>query len=260
MMPVQIRHRLELSEDHTGRRGESSPSSGCDELCAWINAAETVADRRRTFAMASTTEDDTPHDGAPTSWSSEIDQLTSGVSGTKKIQRLLLVSAGNSNQNLFGNSDYLQTSHLPENEIELPAHAWNAICVGAYTEKTVVPVGEPGVALAPAGDLSPSSRTASWLSHWPIKPDVVFEGGNWLVNGLAFFPLLGHSALSLLTTDHQFPARVFTTCGNKRGNGRGSTCDHRTVVRLSESLARNHPSAICIVRTLDAADAQPSPR
>jgi hypothetical protein len=104
---------------------------------AGINAAETVAERRRTFAMASTTEEDTPHDGAPTSWSSEIDQLIAGASGLKKIQRLFLVSAGNTNQNLFQNDDYLSISHHPDNEIESPAHAWNAICVGDYTNKTV---------------------------------------------------------------------------------------------------------------------------
>lgn len=39
-------------------------------------------DRRRTFSMAVTTVDDTPHDGAPTSWSTEVDQIISGISGT----------------------------------------------------------------------------------------------------------------------------------------------------------------------------------
>jgi Subtilase family len=211
MVPVQIRHRLESAKIIPDAGHNPHHLLGAMTR-AGINAAETIADRRRTFMIASTTEDDTPHDGAPTSWSSEIDQLASGTSGAKKIERLLLVSAGNTNQNLFGNGDYLQISHLPENEIESPAHAWNTICVGAYTEKSVLPPGEPGAALAPTGDLSPSSRTASWLSHWPIKPDVVLEGGNWLVNGPP--PPLGHSALSLLTTDHQFPIRAFTTCSD----------------------------------------------
>lgn len=209
MAPIQIAHRLE-SAKIIPDAGQNPHHLLGAMTRAGINAAEAIADRRRTFAMASTTEDDTPHDGAPTSWSSEIDQLAVGASGLKKIPRLLLVSAGNTDQNLFGNGDYLVTSHLPENEIESPAHAWNAICVGAYTEKNMLPAGQPGVALAPPGDLAPSSRTASWLSYWPIKPDVVFEGGNWLVNGPP--PPLGHSALSLLTTDHQFPTRAFTTC------------------------------------------------
>lgn len=214
MMPIQIRHRLESAKIIPDAGHNPHHLLGAMTR-AGINAAETVADRRRTFAMASTTEDDTPHDGAPTSWSSEIDQLIAGTSGLKKIPRLFLVSAGNTDQSLFGNDDYLSVSHHPDNEIESPAHAWNAISVGAYTNKVVLPAGESGAPLAPAGDLAPSSRTASWLSHWPIKPDVVFEGGNWIVDGPP--PPMGHSALSLLTTDHQFPLRAFTTCGETSG-------------------------------------------
>ncbi|MEY9364230.1 hypothetical protein ABH994_006951 [Bradyrhizobium yuanmingense] len=210
MMPIRIQLRLESAKIIPDAGHNPHHLLGAMTR-AGINAAETAGDRRRTFAMASTTEDDTPHDGAPTSWSSEVDQLIVGTSGLKKIPRLFLVSAGNTNQNLFGNQDYLSTSHHPQNEIESPAQAWNAICVGAYTDKVVLPAGERGVPLAPAGDLAPSSRTASWLSHWPIKPDVVFEGGNWIVNGPP--PPMAHSALSLLTTDHRFPLRAFTTCG-----------------------------------------------
>lgn len=214
MMPIQIRHRLESAKIIPDAGHNPHHLLGAMTR-AGINAVETVADRRRTFAMASTTEDDTPHDGAPTSWSTEIDQLIAGTSGLKKIPRLFLVSAGNTNQNLFDNGDYLSMSHDPENEIESPAHAWNAICIGAFTNKIALPAGEPGAPLAPAGDLAPSSRTASWLSHWPMKPDVVFEGGNWVVNGPP--PPMAHPALSMLTTDHQFPLRAFTTCGETSG-------------------------------------------
>ena len=49
--------------------------------------------------------------------------------------------------------------------------AWNAVCVGANTEKVTLTGGQQGQPLAPSGDLSPASRTASWSSHWPIKPD-----------------------------------------------------------------------------------------
>ena len=118
MAPIRIIHRLE-SAKIIPDAGQNPHHLLGAMTRAGINAAEAVADRRRTFAMASTTEDDTPHDGAPTSWSSEIDQLTVGASGLKKIPRLFLVSAGNTDQNLFGNGDYLVTSHLPENEIEV---------------------------------------------------------------------------------------------------------------------------------------------
>ncbi len=214
MNPIHVRHRLESAKIIPDAGHNPHHLLGAITRDG-INAAEVTGDRRRTFTMASTTEDDTPHDGAPTSWSSEIDQLTSGVSGEKKIKRLLLVSAGNTNQDQFGNDDYLTVCDHPDHEVESPAHAWNAICVGAYTEKNVLPAGEFGAPLAPVGDLAPSSRTASWSSHWPLKPDVVFEGGNWLVDGAP--PPMKHPALSLLTTDHQFPQRAFTTTGETSG-------------------------------------------
>jgi len=214
MNPIQVRHRLESAKIIPDVGHNPHHLLGAVTRKG-INAVEATTDRRRTFTMATTTVDDTPHDGAPTSWSSEVDQLASGVSGDKKIKRLVLVSAGNSNQNQFGNSDYLAICDLPDNELESPAHAWNAICVGAFTEKNVLPPGEEGLPLAPVGDLSPSSRTASWSSHWPLKPDVVFEGGNWLVDGAP--PPMKHPALSLLTTDHQYPQRAFTTMGETSG-------------------------------------------
>lgn len=214
MNPIQIRHRLESAKIIPDAGHNPHHLLGAVTRKG-INAVEITGDRRRTFTLAITTEDDSPHDGAPTSWSSEVDQLASGVSGDKKKKRLVLVSAGNSNQNQFGNNDYLSVCDLPSNEVESPAHAWNAICIGAYTEKNVLPAGEVGLPLAPVGDLAPSSRTASWSSHWPLKPDVVFEGGNWLVDGAP--PPMKHPALSLLTTDHQYPQRAFTTTGETSG-------------------------------------------
>ena len=80
--------------------------------------------------------------------------------------------------------------------------------VGAFTEKTVLPNGEPAQALAPFGDLSPASRTASWSSHWPNKPDVVLEGGNWALSAMP--PPMRHGWLSLLSTHHNYPVRSFT--------------------------------------------------
>ena len=171
-----------------------------------IDAVE-VSARRRTFAMASTTSEDTPHDGAPTSWSSEIDQLAAGVSGNNNNPRLILISAGNIDAMTFGAGNYLQTCDHPDSEVESPAQAWNAISVGAYTEKTMLPAGESYTALAPSGDLSPASRTASWSSDWPLKPDVVLEGGNWAAGAAP--PPLTHGWLSLLTTHHSYPQRSF---------------------------------------------------
>ncbi len=175
-----------------------------------VNVVEQNHPRRRTYTMASTTGEDTPHDGAPTSWSSAVDQLASGASGEVDTKRLFMISAGNTNNFTFGAGDYLETCDHEDNEIESPAQSWNALCVGAYTEKTQLPLTEPGNALASFGDLSPSSRTASWSSHWPLKPDVVMEGGNWVIGAAP--PPMRHGWLSLLTTHHQYPLRSFTFC------------------------------------------------
>lgn len=205
--PVQVTHRLESVKLIPDAGHNPHELLGVITRNA-INAVEVNHPRRRTFTMASTTEDDTPHDGAPTSWSSEIDQLTAGVSGDRREPRLLLVSAGNTDNSTFNNGNYLDRCDHEDNEIESPAQAWNAICVGAYTEKTQLPPGETGVALAPFGDLSPSSRTATWKSHWPIKPDVVLEGGNWVAGPMP--PPMRHGPLSLLSTDRRYPIRSFS--------------------------------------------------
>lgn len=207
-MPIQVQHRLESAKIIPDAGQNPHHLLGAVILKA-VNAVEANAERGRTFSMATTTDADTPHDGAPTSWSSEIDQLAAGVSGNQKQQRLFVISAGNTDQNRFRGSDYLSICDDPDHEIESPAQAWNSICVGAYTEKVRLLNGTHAHAVAPMGDLSPSSRTASWSNHWPIKPDVVMEGGNWAQDGMP--PPMQYPELRLLTTDHRHPMRSLTT-------------------------------------------------
>jgi hypothetical protein len=63
--------------------------------------------------------------------------------------------------------------------------------------------------IANVGGLSPFSTTSqTWQSHWPLKPDVVFEGGNAARDGLGAAWM---SSLSLLTTHFKPTERMFTT-------------------------------------------------
>jgi hypothetical protein len=65
--------------------------------------------------------------------------------------------------------------------IQEPAQSWNALTIGAYTQKSIISeeIFEGYEPIAPSGGLSPYSRTSIvWDKKWPIKPDVVFEGGN----------------------------------------------------------------------------------
>jgi len=62
---------------------------------------------------------------------------------------------------------------------------------------------------APAGDLSPRSRTSCiWGRQWPNRPDVVFEGGNLATDGACAGEVLDD--LSLLTVHHKVGQRLFT--------------------------------------------------
>ncbi|MGR3824208.1 MAG: S8 family peptidase [Salipiger marinus] len=206
---IPVPHRLE-SAKVIPDAGQNPHHLLGDRTQKAINAVEVEPHRLRTFALATTTEDDTPHSGAPTSWSTELDQLAVGRSGTVKQKRLIVVSAGNLFPQHGGTADYLaRCDDNDEAEIQSPAQAWNTISVGAMT--TMNGVGGPtyGATLAEVGDLAPMSRTASWTKTWPIKPDIVLEGGNWFNDGFSTTPNQ-HSDLMLVTTSRSYPARSFT--------------------------------------------------
>lgn len=175
-----------------------------------VSRAEIQApERNRAFCLA-VTSNGPEWRGRPTSWSAKLDDL---IYGEGEDQRLICVSAGNIR------AHYPAIEYLDQNDsagIENPAQAWNALTIGAITEKcTITDHTYAGWhPLAPAGDLSPLSRTSvPWNYEWPVKPDVVFEGGNYGVD-----PSTGAGDhlddLALLTTHHRLQERLFTTTGD----------------------------------------------
>jgi len=146
--------------------------------------------------------------GQPSSWSAEIDQFASGMEDGK--QRLFVISAGN-NLNLLSHVDHWEQLHLAE--IEDPAQSWNALTVGAYTEKTTNddPTFDGWSPFARAGDVAPASRSSvnwSWRKHAPYKPDVVAEGGNRLLSPDRS-EVSNESVVSLLTTSGRTTGQLF---------------------------------------------------
>lgn len=151
--------------------------------------------------------------GEPSLWSASIDALSVGTDigqsddGIALISqpdptaaRLFLISAGNVRDRQPG-IDYRDLCDAAV--IEDPAHAWNALTVGAYTNLTSTP-SDPSFAswtsLASEGDISPHSRTSLLFGSrlWPIKPDICMEGGNVLTDGVDFHDK--HPLLSVRTT------------------------------------------------------------
>jgi hypothetical protein len=100
---------------------------------------------------------------------------------------------------------------LSTSGIRDPGQAWNALTVGAFTEKVLITEEDAQgyTAVAPSGGLSPYTRTsATWNSAWPLKPEVVFEGGNV---GKDARGATWMTSLQLLTTNNLHLERPFAT-------------------------------------------------
>jgi len=143
-----------------------------------ISRAEISLPNERIVFCLSITSKTNVDRGRPSSWSGAIDTSAFG-NGDEK--RLIIISAGNIKESSDWNT--YPESNLT-NSVQNPGQAWNALTVGAFTEKVLIsdPSYKGHTPLAPVGGLSPFSSTSfSWnRKKWPIKPDVVFEGGNIL--------------------------------------------------------------------------------
>jgi len=117
---------------------------------------------------------------------------------------VVFVSAGN--QRDFLDYHYPNSNH--HSPVENPAQAWNAITVGAVTHRcTITEEDDESKRARPVvtqrGLLSPMSRTSrDWMPHWPIKPDIVMEGGNVAQTGSGEF--VERQSLESITTAPNF--------------------------------------------------------
>lgn len=166
--------------------------------------------RRRVFSLQITSTDGRER-GMPSSWSTEMDQLASAAN-EEAGKRLYVISAGN--VHMTDSKDYPALNHTEQ--IHDPAQSWNSITVGAYTERVDLDASthRDWKPLASEGSLCPtSSTTIDWHDAWPIKPDVVMEGGNFAIN-----PADGSAdhtdSLQLLTTNAKFRDSLLTTTGD----------------------------------------------
>jgi Subtilase family len=197
MATVQLAHRLESVKILPDPSAPGHDPSAYGLLTAQaVSLPEAVAARRRVFCMPVTDRPDLP--GRPSLWSASIDALAVGVgigassdgiellgAPDSDAARLFIISAGNVAAADL-QADYRAACDV--SAVEDPAHAYNALTVGAYTE-LVTPPDDPSFegwsVLAEKGDISPHSRTSLVFEHrsWPIKPDICMEGGNVLHDG-----------------------------------------------------------------------------
>lgn len=206
--PLTVAHRLEsvkLTPEQGANPGDSRQHGYL--FAEAVSRPEVSAPARpRVYTSAVTSSDDRDR-GRPSAWSSTVDRLACDYDGGGQFPRLFVLCAGNTEDAQSWN-DY--PASLSARGIRDPGQAWNALTVGAYTEKvTITEADAQGFTpIAPSGGLSPYTRTSSgWISAWPLKPDVVFEGGN---AGKDPIGAVGITSLHLLTTHHLPLNRLFT--------------------------------------------------
>lgn len=239
-LPIQFHHRLESVKilPPTGTNEPQLYGAITAESASRVEV--TAPDRSRCFSLAVTAPDQRDR-GRPTSWSAAIDALAMGRSfdtpskglvylDDDAVQRLFVLAAGNVSQP--------SVNWATENDVQDihdPAQAWNALTVGACTHLTSIT--DPTLAgyepVAAAGDPSPWSTTSVMFgSGWPIKPDVVFEGGNPADDGTGFLGSIPD--LSLLTTHHKPTERLFSLSW-------ATSAATAQVARIAASIASSYP-------------------
>ncbi len=205
---IHLLHRLE-SVKILPPHGENPPElygAITEQAVALTEIAS--PDAKRAICMAVTSSEYGTEDGSPTSWSGAVDSITSGAEGSGE-KRLFFISARTVDPSElkgvgFPNANIL---HCVEN----PGQAWNALTVGAYTKDISIEDQRLAgfVPVADVDELSPySSTSVNWDNKWPVKPEILLDGGNVATNGVDY---TNCSDLSLLTT-YRYPIiRSFST-------------------------------------------------
>lgn len=157
------------------------------------------------FCMAVTAENS--KGGTPTSWSAAIDEE---CYNDGENTRLMMVSAGNIDLDKYAN--YPSENALYP--IQDPGQAWNALTIGACTfkEELTSESIQGNRRVAPSGGISPYSTTSvPWESNAnaPIKPEIMFEGGNRYVAKENPYEDGGTEDLEVLTTSKNFMLRGY---------------------------------------------------
>jgi hypothetical protein len=200
-----VNHKLE-SVKVLGRSGDNKDKPLGKVTSDAVAIAEIANPNRvRTFSMSLSANTGTDR-GRSSSWSSTLDSLAADYLGEGENPRLFTICAGNIANSLTTLMNY--PVYNQSQDIHDPAQAWNVITIGAYTKKNTISESTDYQPLAKDGGLSPYSTTSlKWDSNnAPIKPEVVFEGGNV---GIDQYGCAGMQDLDLLTTNHDFSTRHF---------------------------------------------------
>ncbi len=171
--------------------------------------------------------------GRSSTWSAAIDKIVFGR--TLNSPQLFIVSGGNVNYLLPQLNSTNYPSHNQLESVHDPSQSYNALTVGTYTrmdriDQNVWPNTAP---LALNGAMSPSNSTSlTWDNQWPIKPDIVMEGGNLAVQGTTLTDIV--PTLKPLSLDKDFTNYILYPFGD-------TSCAAALASKLAAELQRAYP-------------------
>lgn len=225
-------------------RGSNDPELYGYVTMQGISRAEIQAPERVHIGCMAVTSTDGRDFGRPSSWSAALDALCSGANEDGSPKRLMIVSAGNVEPEHWD-----QYPHsCVQNYVHDPAQSWNALTVGAFTQKVLMDEAglEDHQPLASVDQLSPFSTTTvceptdrSAKDKWPCKPDIVMEGGNIACGPDGF--VSEHDSLSLLSTSHEPQRSQF---GLMHGTSAAAALTARMAARVMDSYPNAWPETV----------------
>lgn len=163
-----------------------------------VNLVESNVFQNKNYVLASTTDDS--NRGMPSSYSTSLDILIFD----KKL--LFMVSVGNNNSLIMPSSEVHAMNQL-STCVEDPSQSWNSLSIGAYTTKVDCSnLRNEGLnPLSESGDVSPHTKFSMVdykNDNLPLKPEVLFEGGNLAINHQNIVGMDSH--FDLITTNYDF--------------------------------------------------------
>jgi hypothetical protein len=170
--------------------------------------------------------------GEPSSYSGAVDQMAYGDGGDNA--RMFVIAGGN-----------VPEAHWPDWPtanvsfgIEQPGQAWNALTVGASTVMQALPGSADYAgwrAIAGVGELGPFSATSVNWGKWPVKPEVLFEGGNAAIDPAGVDVAMPRT-MQLLTTNRNHATRALSHTAM-------TSAATAQAARLSALVQHNYPDA-----------------
>ena len=205
---ISIPYRIESSKILRNQKNDPELYGAITAQGILFNEIENP-NKDRSICMAVTTD---ATDGLPTSWSGAIDEIVAGVNifgADNENKRLMLISAGNVELSELRDIKYPEVNI--NSYVQNPGQSWNALTVGAYNSKIHIEDTDflDCHPVADVGELSPySSTSVLWDNKWPIKPEILMDGGN-IVYKDNFYS--NCDDLSLLTTNYKLSENLFST-------------------------------------------------